>query len=98
MTGQKYDYTNVFLLDYSYFKEHYKLIAINLRKKQVIKADPEFFLDTGVNIARKKKLKRLSKFTGLEITLTNKEITDIMKVIKPLEQRNIIERNYYNNY
>ena len=54
MTGQRYDYTSVFLLDYSYFKEYYKLISINLRKKQVIKADSEFFLDTGVNVAKKK--------------------------------------------
>ena len=29
-TGQGDDYTTGCLLDYSYFKEHYKLIAINL--------------------------------------------------------------------
>ena len=29
------------MLDYSYFKEHYKLIAINLSKQQKIYADPK---------------------------------------------------------
>ena len=33
-TGQGDDYTIGFLLDYNYFKEHYRLIAINLSKQQ----------------------------------------------------------------
>ena len=28
------------MLDYSYFKENYKMIAIDLRKQQVLDADP----------------------------------------------------------
>ena len=39
-TGQGDDYTTGCLLDYSYFKDHYKLIAIDLSKQQVLDADP----------------------------------------------------------
>ena len=39
-TGQGYDYTNGCLLDYSYFKDHYKMIAIDLSKQQALDADP----------------------------------------------------------
>ena len=38
-TGQGYDYTNGCLLDYSYFKDHYKRIAIDLNKQQALDAD-----------------------------------------------------------
>ena len=33
-TGQRNDHTTGFLLDYSYFKENYQMIAIDLLKKQ----------------------------------------------------------------
>ena len=39
-TGQGDDYTIGSLLDYSYFKENYKLIAINLSKQQALDDDP----------------------------------------------------------
>ena len=39
-TGQGDDYTTGCLLDYSYFKDHYKMIAIDLSKQQVLDADP----------------------------------------------------------
>ena len=39
-TGQEDDYTGGFLLDYPYFKEHYKMIAIYLSKQQAPDADP----------------------------------------------------------
>ena len=39
-TGQGDDYTTGSLLDYSYFKENYKLIAIDLSKQQALDADP----------------------------------------------------------
>ena len=39
-TGQGDDYTTGCLLDYSYFKENYKMIAIDLSKQQVIDAVP----------------------------------------------------------
>ena len=39
-TGQGDDYTTGCLLDYSYSKENYKLIAIDLSKQQALDADP----------------------------------------------------------
>ena len=38
--GQGDDHTNGCLLDYTYFKENYKLIAIDLSKQQELDADP----------------------------------------------------------
>ena len=38
-TGQRDNYTTYCLLDYFYFKENYKMIAIDLSKKQVLDAD-----------------------------------------------------------
>ena len=38
--GQEDDYTTGCLLDYSYFKNHYKIIAIDLSKQQALNADP----------------------------------------------------------
>ena len=38
-TGQGDDYTTGCLLDYSYFKDHYKMIAIDLSKQQALDAD-----------------------------------------------------------
>ena len=40
-TGQEDDYTAGCLLDYNYFKNYYKMIAIDLRKKQTSDADPK---------------------------------------------------------
>ena len=37
---QRNDYTTGCLLDYSYYKNHYKMIAIDLSKQQVLGADP----------------------------------------------------------
>ena len=39
-TGQGDDYTTGCLLDYSYFKDDYKMIAIDLSKQQDFDADP----------------------------------------------------------
>ena len=39
-TGQGDDYTTDCLLDYPYFKENYKMIAIDLSKQQASDADP----------------------------------------------------------
>ena len=40
-TGQGDDYTTCCLLDYSYFKDHYKMIAVDLSKEQALDADPK---------------------------------------------------------
>ena len=39
-TGQGDDYTSGCLLDYSYFKDSYKMIAVDLSKQQALDADP----------------------------------------------------------
>ena len=39
-TGQGNDYTTGCLLDYFYFKENYRMIAIDLSKQQALDADP----------------------------------------------------------
>ena len=39
--GQGDDYTTGFLLDYTYFKKYYKMIAIDLNKQQALDADPK---------------------------------------------------------
>ena len=39
-TGQEDDYTTGCLLDYTYFRNYYKMIAIALSKQQVFDADP----------------------------------------------------------
>ena len=38
-TGQGDDYTTGCLLDYNYFKKHYKLMVIDLNKQQALDAD-----------------------------------------------------------
>ena len=40
-TGQGNDYTRDCLLDYIYFKNHYKMIAVDLSKQQALDADPK---------------------------------------------------------
>ena len=40
-TGQGDDYTTGRLLDYTYFKNYYKMIVIDLSKQQALDADPK---------------------------------------------------------
>ena len=39
-TGKWDDYTTDFLLDYPYFKENYKMIAVDLSRQNELDADP----------------------------------------------------------
>ena len=39
-TGQGDDYTTGCLLDYTYFKDSYKMITVDLSKQQALDADP----------------------------------------------------------
>ena len=39
-TSQEDDYTTGCLLDYPYFKDSYKMIAVDLSKQQALDADP----------------------------------------------------------
>ena len=43
-TGKGDDYTTACFLNYSYFKENYKIIATDLRKQQALDADPRAIL------------------------------------------------------
>ena len=40
-TGQRDDYTTGCLLDYIYFKNYYKMVAVDLSKQQTLDADPK---------------------------------------------------------
>ena len=40
-TGQRDDYTTGCLLDYTYFKKYYKMIAVDLSKQQALDPDPK---------------------------------------------------------
>ena len=40
MIGKREDYTRGSLLDFNYFKKHYKLVAVNLSKQKELDADP----------------------------------------------------------
>ena len=40
-TGQGDDYTTGCLLDYTYFKKYYKMIAVDLNKQQALNTDPK---------------------------------------------------------
>ena len=40
MIGKGEDYTTGSLLDYNYFKKHYKLVAVDLSKQKGLDADP----------------------------------------------------------
>ena len=39
--GQGDDYTTGCLLDYTYFKKYYKMVAVDLSKQQALDADPK---------------------------------------------------------
>ena len=41
--GKRDDYTTGCLLDYPYFKENYKMIAVDLSKQNELDADPREF-------------------------------------------------------
>ena len=46
MIGKVEDYTTGSLLDYNYFKEHYKLLAVDLSKQKELDADPRAIQQT----------------------------------------------------
>ena len=46
MIGKGEDYTTGSLLDYNYFKEHYKLVAVDLSKQKELDADPRAIQQT----------------------------------------------------
>ena len=54
VTGQGDDYTTGCLLNYPYFKENYKMIAIDLSKQRALDADPRAIqkIDFTANLER----------------------------------------------
>ena len=48
-TDQGDDYTTGCLLDYNYFKNYYKMIAIDLSKQQALDADPKVIQKNNFN-------------------------------------------------
>ena len=53
-TGQRDDYTTGFLFDYTYFKDYYQMIKIDLSKQQAIDGDPRAIhqINFTVNLSR----------------------------------------------
>ena len=47
-TGQGDDYRSGYLLDYTYFKNYYKMIAIDLSKQHALDADPKAIEQTNI--------------------------------------------------
>ena len=45
-TGYEVDYTPWCLLDYTYFKDYYKMVAIEISKQQALDADPRAIQQT----------------------------------------------------
>ena len=45
-TGQVDDYTTECLLDYAYFKDNYRIVAVDLSKKRALDADPRAIQQT----------------------------------------------------
>ena len=52
--GQGDDYTTGCLLEYTYFKKYYKMIAVDLSKQQALDADPKAIqqINSTVNLER----------------------------------------------
>ena len=46
MIGKGEDYTTGSLLDYNYFKKHYKSVAVDLSKQEELDADPRAIQQT----------------------------------------------------
>ena len=46
MIGKGEDYTTGSLLDFDYFKKHYKLVAVDLSKQKELDADPRAIQQT----------------------------------------------------
>ena len=86
--GQRNDYTTGCLLDYNYFNNYYKMIAIDLSKQQELDADPQAMQQinfTGnLDWAEEAKKTRFRFFTGNYETIVNVFHTFILFYIKLL--------------
>ena len=48
--GQGNDYTTGYLLDYSYFKNYFTMIAVDLSKQQALDADSKSIQETNLTV------------------------------------------------
>ena len=63
--GRGDDHTTGCLLDYPYFKENYKLIAIDITKEQALDAD----IRSNIDIKRNQKFRKISTGRGDDYTI-----------------------------
>ena len=81
--GQGDDYTTGCLLDYTYFKKYYKMIAVDLSKQQALDADPKAIqqINFTVNIQEQEILDsfEFSLFHSLDILNFHKEVLKFCK-------------------
>ena len=74
----------------SYIKLAKASVSRGLKNTDPKELNNNLLVDTGINIVGKKIRKEISSITGSRITLTHNEMKDIMKVIKPLQNRGIL--------
>ena len=60
MIGKGEDYTTGSLLDFNYFKKHYKLVAVDLSKQKELDADPRAIQKLNLSIC----LEQIQLFIG----------------------------------
>ena len=88
-TGQGDDYTTGCLLDYSYFKENYKMIAIDLGKQQALEIDPRAIQQINF-IANLDRDGNTTTFFIIEEAKETVEIEEIIKIVKSLEDSGLL--------
>ena len=79
-TGEGDDYTTGCLLDYTYFKDNYKMIAVDLSKQQVLDADPTAIQQTNFTANLDRVYSRRSKRNHSRLfTRNSKSIVNILQ-------------------
>ena len=77
------------MLDYSYFKENYKIIAIDLGKQQALEIDPRAIQQINF-IANLDRDVNTTTFFIIEEAKETVEIEEIIKIVKSLEDSGLL--------
>ena len=77
------------MLDYSYFKENYKIIAIDLGKQQALEIDPRAIEQINF-IANLDRDGNTTTFFNIEEAKETVEIEEIIKIVKSLEDSGLL--------
>ena len=77
------------MLDYSYFKENYKIIAIDLGKQQALEIDPRAIQQINF-IANLDRDGNTTTFFIIEEAKETVEIEEIIKIVKSLEDSGLL--------